>query len=321
MKVSLLVPVYGVEKYIAKCARSLFGQSYADIEFVFVDDATPDRSIEVLREVIAEYPDREKQVKIVAHPVNRGLSAARNTAIDNSTGEYVWHIDSDDFIEPDAVARLVAKAVAEDADMVVFDINEVRANGIRRHNHYIGSGAEEYVVRLLLRQTLAGVWCKFIRRDMFTRNGVRFIEGISYGEDYVTSPRVAYYARKVVKLDAALYNYVVYNTGSITRNINRKCLDDLVRAVDILAGFFAKTPYAEYIPMMKLRNRIDLIKVGGMELRRAAADLYPEIDYRKLPIPLLPDRLVLWMARRGMWRALDILIREGLRLKKLFKIK
>lgn len=318
MKISLLVPVYGVEKYIAKCARSLFGQTYPDIEYVFVNDATRDRSIEVLREVMAEYPEREGQVKIVEHAANRGLSAARNTALDNATGDYVWHIDSDDFIAHDAVAQLVTRAAAEDADMVVFDINEVCASSVRHHANHIGSGVEEYVARLLLRKTLVSVCCSLVRRELF--NNVRFIEGVSYGEDYVTSPRAAFYARKIVKLDAPLYNYVVCNTGSITRNIDRKCVEDLVRSVDILAEFFAHTPYAEYIPQMKLRNKIDLIKVSGTELRRDLVNLYPELDYRKFPLPA-PDKLVLWMAGRGMWRALGMLVGQGYKLKKLLKIK
>lgn len=76
MKVSILVPVYGVEKYIEKCAVSLFEQSYEDIEYIFVNDCTPDLSIEVLRGTIARYPQRQKQVVIIDHDVNRGLGAA-----------------------------------------------------------------------------------------------------------------------------------------------------------------------------------------------------------------------------------------------------
>lgn len=319
MKVSLLVPVYGVEKYIEKCARSLFGQTYPDIEYIFVNDATPDRSIEVLREVAAEYPERSEQIKIIEHPVNKGLSAARNTAIDNSAGEYLWHIDSDDFIEADAVARLVAKAVAEDADIVVFDINEVCGSRVRRRRHSIGSGqTEEYVVRLLLRKTFAGIWCKFIRRDLFTRNGVRFVEGINYGEDYVTSPRVAFYARKIVKLDAPLYNYVVCNTGSITRNINRKCLDDIVRSVDILAGFFAATPYAKYIPMMKVCNKIAILQAGNKNIWRDAVDLYPEFDSRDFDFSA-SQRMILWLAARKMWRSMSLYQKIAILKKRVTK--
>ena len=105
MKVSVLVPVYGVEKYIERCARSLFEQTYSDLEYVFVNDCTPDQSIEILKKVMAEYPQRKNAVKIVNHAKNRGLAAARNTAYDNATGDFVTIVDSDDWLEWDALEK------------------------------------------------------------------------------------------------------------------------------------------------------------------------------------------------------------------------
>ena len=103
MKVSLLVPVYGVEKYIRQCSRTLFGQTYDDIEYVFVDDCSPDNSVAVIRQVLAEYPHREQQVRIVRHDHNRGLGAARKTALEAATGDFVLNVDSDDYLSLDAV--------------------------------------------------------------------------------------------------------------------------------------------------------------------------------------------------------------------------
>ena len=103
MKVSILVPVYGVEKYIGQCAETLFSQTYDDIEYVFVDDCTPDDSIQVLRQVLSAYPQRTNQVSIIRHDHNRGLGAARKTAFEASTGEFVMNVDSDDYLAQDAV--------------------------------------------------------------------------------------------------------------------------------------------------------------------------------------------------------------------------
>ena len=86
--VSILVPVYGVEKYIERCARSLFEQTYENLEYIFVDDCTPDKSIEILKRVIEDYPNRKNQVRIIHHEHNRGLAAARNTALDAATSEF-----------------------------------------------------------------------------------------------------------------------------------------------------------------------------------------------------------------------------------------
>ena len=103
MKVSVCSPVYGVEKYIERCARSLFDQTMKnDIEFIFVDDCTPDRSIEVLEAILSEYPERRSQVKIVRHSHNKGLTGARNTALKEASGEYIIHCDSDDWVDLEA---------------------------------------------------------------------------------------------------------------------------------------------------------------------------------------------------------------------------
>ena len=101
--VSVAVPVYAVERYIDRCARSLFEQTYDALEFVFVDDVSPDASIEILSSLVKEYPARAAAVKMVRHPVNRGLSAARNTALEHCAGEFITHVDSDDYLEPDAI--------------------------------------------------------------------------------------------------------------------------------------------------------------------------------------------------------------------------
>jgi glycosyltransferase involved in cell wall biosynthesis len=90
-KVSILVPVYGVENYIERCARSLFEQTYENIEFVFVDDCSPDNSIQELEKIIKNYPNRKGQIKIIHHEKNIGLSGARHTAINNATGDFVIH--------------------------------------------------------------------------------------------------------------------------------------------------------------------------------------------------------------------------------------
>lgn len=97
-KVSVIIPVYGVEKYIERCVRSLFEQTLDDIEYIFVDDCCLDRSIEILDNVIKEYPNRRTDIKIVHHKENKGLAQARQSGIKVATGEYFVHCDSDDWV-------------------------------------------------------------------------------------------------------------------------------------------------------------------------------------------------------------------------------
>ena len=122
VKVSVCIPVYGVEKYIERCARSLFEQTMAEgIEFIFVNDCTKDRSIEILEQVLSEYPQRKEQVKIIHHKKNGGLVAARNTGLKHATGDYIIHCDSDDWVDLNMYEAMYNKAIETNADMVYSD--------------------------------------------------------------------------------------------------------------------------------------------------------------------------------------------------------
>ena len=119
MKVSVIIPFYKVERYIKRCATSLLTQTLDDVEFIFVDDASPDSSRDILLSVIKEHP--EKAVTILTHQSNKGLPAARNTGLGVATGDYIYHCDSDDWLEPDMLEKLVGSAERNDADIVYCD--------------------------------------------------------------------------------------------------------------------------------------------------------------------------------------------------------
>ena len=120
-KVSVVVPVYRVEKFIRYCAETLMQQTLKEVEYIFVNDATPDHSMEILQEVLICYPERQDDIIIVTHEVNKGLPAARNTGLQIAQGEYIFHCDSDDFVEPDMLEVLYTEAVRKEADIVWCD--------------------------------------------------------------------------------------------------------------------------------------------------------------------------------------------------------
>ena len=122
IKISLIIPVYGVEDYIAEFAESAFGQTYHDIQYIFVNDGTKDNSIIVLKELIDDRYRHLKDRIIIVDKQNEGLPAARRTGLEYATGDYVWHVDSDDWLELDAEESIVAKIKETDSDVVYFDI-------------------------------------------------------------------------------------------------------------------------------------------------------------------------------------------------------
>lgn len=117
----MIIPVYNVGKFIERCVRSLMEQTMDNVEYIFVDDASPDNSIQILQKVIADYPNRRDNVRILTHAENKGLPAARNTGLAVATGEYIFHCDSDDFVEKDLLSTLYETARNENADIVWSD--------------------------------------------------------------------------------------------------------------------------------------------------------------------------------------------------------
>ena len=123
-KVSMLVPIYGVEKFIERCAVSLFEQTYQNIEYIFVNDCTKDNSVVILKNVMERYPQRKPQVRIIEHEKNKGLAGARNTAVAAATGEFVMHVDSDDYVDKDIVKKTILSQKKVDADIVIVDFKK-----------------------------------------------------------------------------------------------------------------------------------------------------------------------------------------------------
>ena len=132
-KLSVVIPVYGVEKYIERCAISLFEQTLTDVEYIFVDDCTPDSSIDILNIVIDRYRDQllkdKKRILIERMEKNSGQAAVRKRGIELCSGDYVIHCDSDDWVDKDTYRLLYEKAIEGDYDMVRCDF--VRTDGIK----------------------------------------------------------------------------------------------------------------------------------------------------------------------------------------------
>ena len=212
--VSVIVPVYGVEKYIERCAESLFAQTYKDIEYVFIDDGSPDHSVEVLEEVIGRYPARKPAVTVIRKS-NEGQSYARRDGIAASRGEFLLFVDSDDWIEPQAVEKLV-EAAGEEADIVCFGFWKEYKGHSKLDLEKDSSVADPrlFVKRLYNYKAYGYLCTKFFRRSMLT--GI-FTPRYSMHEDIVVSTQALQKARKIVNLKEGLYHYDRTVSGASTR--------------------------------------------------------------------------------------------------------
>lgn len=216
-KVTIAVPVYGVESYIEKCCVSLFEQTYPDLEFLFINDCTPDKSIDIIRNTLSKYPNRQGQVRIINQPDNKGCPAARNLAVQLATGDFIFHVDADDYIEKDAIASLVSEQLLTGADLVVADyVIETRdaANIVKYCD--ISKTKEEIVKDCLADRSSQSVWGILIRRQLYIDHNIRADERFHVGEDWQVSPLLLYYSEKTAYIDKIVYHYQLSRSNSIT---------------------------------------------------------------------------------------------------------
>lgn len=221
-RVSILVPVYGVEQYMERCARSLFDQTYPELEYVFVNDCTPDESMEVLARVMKDYPERKGAVSVINHEKNCGLAAARNTGVANATGDFVCLVDSDDWMELDAVELLVKKQTENNADLVsgnrmihyperdcLFEEQKCQNN-------------EEMTLRMMQRNWDHFITGRLLRRSLFLDYGLRWNEGLDVAEDRYMMTRLAYHAQRLGRVDAVVYHYERCNENALTKTSDKQ---------------------------------------------------------------------------------------------------
>ena len=239
IKVSILVPVYGVEKYIERCARSLFEQSYNDLTYIFIDDCTPDNSIGVLKKVIEDYPDRKKSVKIIRHDQNRGLASARNTAVDICNTEFLFHVDSDDYIDHNVISDCVNNVRETNADIVSVSIIRKKKGKSIIYQEDWNYDIHEIVKRLIRHEIGNGVCGRLIKTSLYKDYNIKVEVGRGMSEDLQVSPRLFYYANKATYINSCHYYYFLDNEGSYTASFNIKKHNDAQQAMDVLKNFFS----------------------------------------------------------------------------------
>ncbi|MCR8916926.1 glycosyltransferase family 2 protein [Bacteroides sp. ET225] len=239
MKISVIVPIYNVEYFIARCTVSLMEQTLQNVEYIFVDDCSPDNSISLLKKTIASYPDRIPNVKILSHKCNEGLPTARNTGLKVATGDYIFHCDSDDWVEKDMLAQLYEKAIEKNADIVWCDwfLSFNKNERYMKQPDYTTASAS--LQGMLSGSMKYNVWNKLIKRSLYEKNGIWFPEGHGMGED-MTMIRLMACAKHVAYVPKAFYHYVRLNTRAFTQAYSKRNLEDLRYNVEETIHFLEK---------------------------------------------------------------------------------
>jgi len=250
---SIVVPVYNVEQFLQKCLDSVVNQMFPNYEVICVDDGSTDKSAEILNEYALRYPF----IRIIRQP-NKGLSGARNTGIQAASGDYIVLLDSDDWLQPNAL-RVFADNLS-DEDMLCYNGELFYEDGKNAEmdtgfSEFLMNGWDYYNKYALVQRRFHFVCTvlRVYRREFLLQNHLQFKEGI-YHEDNLFTPVACYFARKVKVIPDNLYHYRI-REGSISQTPNIKRLFDIITVANELAAFF--------VPLQGMDKRTVYREIAG----------------------------------------------------------
>lgn len=251
MIISCIVPFYNVEKYIAKCLDSLINQDMLDYEIICVNDCTQDSS----RDIVLQYSQKYPNIRLIDHLVNKKVGGARNTGLLNAKGDYVWFIDSDDFIPDNVLNKLVGICKDDDLEVLAFNIMTVANDGalLTKETAFAEKTDKVYRGTHLLEDTfydqlifnMGYPYRAIFRRTFLLDIRASFPENISYGEDTVFMTRALMYASRSKSLVDPFYCYR-QNANSITTQLEQNFNGRIVYQSIICAGNYIQNLIDEF---------------------------------------------------------------------------
>ena len=306
-KLSVIIAIYKSEKYIEECARSLFDQTLDTIEFIFINDNTPDHSIEILNRVIDNNHTRKPFVKIIDLDTNMGVSNARRIGIEHATGEYVIHADSDDWIDKDMYERLYLKAKETDADIVGCNFRHEFTDIQYDFRQQYADTMEENISRLINGTIFPSLCTSLTRRSLIEDNGITFPAGLNMGEDLFFNLQLYLHAKKIVCMDWAPYHYRHTEDSSCVQR-TRKSIDSDISIAGLIEKLMKEQhlyeKYAKDIEYRKFFSKLPLVQnLDKKKNYQEWLNIYPETNkyiwqYKQLN---WKQRLELWFAANKMF--------------------
>lgn len=250
MKVSIVIPVYNVEKYICRCIDSVLAQSYKNFEVVVVDDQSPDRSIELVESYQSE------KIRIIKHTQNRGLPASRNTGVKHSYGDYLLFLDSDDFLKPYALEKCIATAQDHQSDIVSFNSERINDKGEtwpyawhQKFNTADISTTSIFEYTKLIWDVAA--WSKLINLESYRKNNIEFDEDQKYFEDHLFSLQLFTKMKKVSIVNDTLHYYTIRNDAANPSITQSKRFDSVIyrlKMIESVISYLKKSRNLHLIP-------------------------------------------------------------------------
>lgn len=311
--VSVLVPIYNVEQYLGKTLDSIFTQTYQNVEYVFVNDCSPDNSLGVLKESINSHHIDESRYTIVCHEQNEGIAVSRADCIAQAKGDYVFFVDSDDWIEPDTVRQMVAATHGGTVDIVGCDFAKDYVSGkTTYHTENYADTCRENMLRCLNYDIATVLWKLLIRRSLF--DNITITPHIDIVEDYIISVKLYYFAESFAPLHKVFYHYVQYNQERVSLQTLRSITMHIKGVKEVEDFLNGKGLYDDVVRnkmnLRKFNIRSNFVLNKSLMDAEAYRNTFPETAgvWRQMNYST-KEKVKFWMAEHGLFPLLKLLLK------------
>ncbi|NDV65185.1 glycosyltransferase family 2 protein [Bacteroides sp. 224] len=322
-KVSILIPVYNVQPFFERCIHSLFKQTFQDIEYVFVNDCTPDNCILLLEETLKQYPERKKCTKIIHHTTNQGIAETRNTLLKHATGEYIQFVDSDDWIEPNMIELMYNKIIQTKADIVGCDYYLDTKECSQHIKESYPTPKTELLAAVVSQDFFVVLWKLLIKKELFDKYHIKFHSELRVGEDSIICLKLIYYSNSVEYTREALYHYVQYNENHLAK----KSLENIylwTKAIYAVEDFCNETQITHAIGSALNRRKyvikLPLIIDPSLRNLKLWHNLMPEANNTWKDIPMSSaDKAIFYLVQHKIYALAYVILYLKTILKRTFK--
>lgn len=312
IRVTILMPIFKVEQYLEKTLDSVFSQTYNIIDYVFVNDCSPDNSLQVLRNTISKYGIPEDRYTIIDHKQNEGIAVSRADCISHAKGDYVFFVDSDDWIEKNTVEKMVEATRNGVVDIVGCDFcKDYLSEDSTYHHEDYAETCMENLYRCLNYDIATVLWKLLIRRTLF--DNFTITPHVDIVEDYIMSVKLYYYAKSFVAIPQAFYHYVQYNQARVSLQ-TLWSVNMHIKGVQEVEGFCREKGLYDNYVMHKLNLRKFNIKSNfltkGLLDYKAYRNTFPESKrmWREMGYTR-NEKLKFWLAEHDLFVLLKFLQR------------
>ena len=263
MKLSIILPVYNVEEYLEECLDSLINQNYSNYEIIAVNDGSKDNSLKILKKYQKKHP---KLIKVYDKE-NGGLSSARNYGIEKSNGEYLFFVDSDDYILPNSL-EILSKYLEENHDIIEYPF----IAGTKEKSSFevmFNKDIDDVRKRLIVGRPSAQN--KICKKELFTKNNLTFLEGVYY-EDLATMPKLALHTKKIKFIDEPLYFYRIRPNSIMTNKEYNPKVDAIFKVLKQLREYF-KEEYKEEIEYLHIEHLLRSASIRYLDFKTCQKQL------------------------------------------------